>query len=234
MEISNFDILVSVLVSVLISLIAYFLYLSLRKARYDKDNNKVILEGIRNSLEQKMYVLNDRLVQNEERWRDVNHLLLTKNFNDDKTYKKVFKTHYSEFLKANGISKNELNIDDRLVFVLTPFNERFNNEFMIVKNTCESIGFTCLRGDEEEFKGDIFPQILKHIVRARIIIANLNGRNPNVLYELGVAQAMDKSVILISKEPEDLPIDIQSQKFLIYSDFNILTEKLKQELEVIV
>lgn len=234
MEINSVDLLVTVLVSVFISLIAYFLYLSLRKTRYDKDNNKIILEGIRNSLEQKMYVLNDRLVQNEERWRDVNHLLLTKNFDDEKTYTKVFKTHYSEFLKANGISKNELNIDDRLVFVLTPFNGRFYSEFMVVKNTCESIGFTCLRGDEEEFKGDIFPQILKHIARARIIIANLNGRNPNVLYELGVAQAMDKSVILISKEPKDLPIDIQSQKFLIYSDFNMLVEKLKQELEGIV
>lgn len=234
MEISSIYVLATALISVMISLIAYFLYTNLKKSKYDMDSNKTILEGIRNSLEQKMYVLNDRLVQNEERWRDVNHLLLTKNFNDDKTYKKVFKTHYSEFLKANGISKNELIIDDRLVFVLTPFNSRFYGEFMIIKNACESKGFTCLRGDEKEFKGDIFPQILKHIVRARIIVANLNGRNPNVLYELGVAQAMDKSVILISREPKDLPIDIQSQKFLIYSDFNMLAEKLKQELEGIV
>ena len=76
--------------------------------------------------------------------------------------------------------------------------------------------------------------MLKYIVQARIIIANINGRNPNVLYELGVAQALDKSVILVSKEPKDLPIDIQSQRFLIYSDSTSLADSLKTELQKLI
>lgn len=224
-------IIVIIFSSVVITLFAVLLYRKLSKSSYDKDENIAILESIRESLEKKMYSINDRLVLNEERWRDVNHLLLTKEYLDSSfPVGESRKIHYSDFLKANGISENELNIDNRLIFVLTPFNGIFYDEFMIIRDTCQDLGFKCIRGDEKEFKGDIFPEMLKYIARARIIIANINGRNPNVLYELGVAQAMDKSVILISKEPKELPIDIQSQRFLIYSDSDSLKRSLKGEL----
>ncbi len=219
-------------ISVLITLVAVFLYSKLKKSSYDQKANKAILESIRESLEQKIYTINDRMVQNEERWQDVNHLLLNKEYlGNERLIEKRHNTYHSGFLKANGISENELNINNRLVFVLTPFNDRFYDEFMLIKATCENLGFKCIRGDEKEFKGDIFPEMLRYMAKARIIIANINGRNPNVLYELGVAQAMDKSVILISKEPKNLPIDIQSQRFLIYSDSDSLKESLNVELK---
>ena len=71
---------------------------------------------------------------------------------------------------------------------------------------------------------------MKYILKADFIIANIDGRNSNVLYELGIAQALDKNVILISKQPEDLPIDIQSRKFIIYKDLSELQEKLTSTL----
>ena len=206
-----------------------------KKAKYDIESQKAILDEVRSSFENQIYTLNDRLIQSEERWRDVNHLLLRKEYLDSsESIQTLHKIHYTEFLKANGISENELSVNKRLIFVLTPFNTQFYNEFMTIKEVCSSIGFTCIRGDEKQFKGDIFPEMLKYIVQARIIIANINGRNPNVLYELGVAQALDKSVILVSKEPKDLPIDIQSQRFLIYSDSTSLADSLKTELQKLI
>lgn len=231
MDINYVSLIIVVVTSVSLSAIAFWLYSRLNKSKYDNEENRVILESIRASLEQKMYVLNDRLVQNEERWRDVNHLLLSKKYlGTELSVENTKQAYYSEFLKANGIAENELIIDDRLVFVLTPFNDRYYDEFMIIKATCEDLGFTCYRGDEKEFKGDIFPEMLRYIVRARIIITNINGRNPNVLYELGVSQALDKDVILISREPKDLPLDIQSQRFVIYSNSDILKRSLQAEL----
>ncbi|WP_347923671.1 hypothetical protein [Pontimicrobium sp. SW4] len=231
MEINSITIIITAVASISVSAIAFLLYANLKKSRYDKENNKAVLDSIRHTLEQKMYGLNDRLVQNEERWRDVNHLLLNKEYLEkEELIKERRITYHSGFLKAHGISENELNIDNRLIFVLTPFNDRYYDEFKIIKATCENLGFKCIRGDEKEFKGDIFPEMLRYMAKSRIIIANINGRNPNVLYELGVAQAMDKSVILVSKEPKDLPIDIQSQRFLIYSDSDSLKESLKVEL----
>lgn len=231
----DIGIIIIFVLSIIAALIAYMLISNRKKAKYDIENQKAILDEVRSSFEKQIYTLNDRLIQSEERWRDVNHLLLRKEYLENaESIQTLHKIHYTEFLKSNGIQENDLNVNKRLIFVLTPFNTQFYNEFMTIKEVCTNMGFTCIRGDEKQFKGDIFPEMLKYIVQARIIIANINGRNPNVLYELGVAQALDKSVILVSKEPKDLPIDIQSQRFLIYSDSTTLADSLKTELQKLI
>lgn len=71
---------------------------------------------------------------------------------------------------------------------------------------------------------------IESTTKANLIIANINGRNANVMYELGIAQAMDKPVLLVSKDPESLPVDIKSKRFLIYSDYENLKNLIRNEL----
>ena len=218
-------------ISLVIGLVALLLILNRKKAVYDEKKRTAILEEVRNSFEKQIYALNDRLIQNEERWRDVNHLLLRDEYRANKSpISNSRKTYYSEFLRANGITENDLVVDPRLIFILTPFHDHFSEDYGVIREVCTSSGFKCFRGDEEYFKGDIFPQMLKLIVKSNLIIANINGRNANVLYELGIAQALDKLVILISREPEKLPIDIKSKRFLIYRDYKELQGMIRQEL----
>ena len=232
MEINTATVLITAIVSVLISAIAFILYLNLRKKKYDSENNQAILESIRNSIEKQIYNLNDRLIQNEERWRDVNHLLLRNEYIENNTpITNSRQTYYSDFLKANGITQNDLLIDSRLVFILTPFHDNYFEDYKVIREACTQIGFNAYRGDENYIKGDIFPEMLKLIVKANLIIANVNGRNPNVLYELGIAQALDKPVILISSEPDKLPIDIKSKRFLVYRNYTELQEMIRKELQ---
>lgn len=224
-------IIISILViSLLLTVIFYLLFKSLKKSSYDNENHIAILEDVRDSFERQIYSLNDRLIQNEERWRDVNHLLIDNKSLSIKndTSKQIY---YSEFLKANGIRENDLIVNERMVFVLTPLNSMFYDDFITIRSAVSGLAFECIRGDEKQFKGDIFPEMLRYIVQSKIIVANINGRNPNVLYELGIAQALDKNVILISKEPHNLPIDVQSQRFLIYSDSEDLYKKLQIEIK---
>lgn len=231
MTIDNIITLIIAILSTGLGVLAFILVTRKKRGYYDQEHQKVILDETRNYFEKQIYAMNDRLIQSEERWKDVNHLLLRKEYLDkDNLNFETRKTSYTQFLKSNGILENDMIVDSRLIFVLTPFNNKYYNEFKTIQVTCEAMGFRCIRGDEEQFKGDIFPEMLKYMVRAKIIIANINGRNPNVLYELGVAQALDKNVILVAKEPKDLPIDIQSQKFLIYSDSNDLANSLKIEI----
>ena len=63
-----------------------------------------------------------------------------------------------------------------------------------------------------------------------IVIANIDGRNPNVFYELGLAHAMDKNTILLSKFKQDLPVDIKSKYMIIYRNISMLENELKKEL----
>ena len=227
-------ILIIVLFSSILGLIAYLLAGKLKKGKYDEKNHKILLEDIRRSFETQLYSINDRLIQNEERWKDVNHLLVGQEYPiSENELSEKSKVYLSEFLKANGIRENDLLIESRLIFVLTPFHDRFAEDYAVIKKSCQDAGFVCVRGDEEYFKGDIFPEMLKYIVKARLVIANINGRNPNVYYELGIAQALDKPVLLISGDPNGLSIDIKSKRFLIYKDFEDLKTKLNDELRII-
>lgn len=231
MGISISTIVIIALISILISTIAYLLSKFLRKARYDEANNKAMLESYRNALEKQMYMLNEKMVLNEERWRDVNHLLLTKDDNSGSDLSALRKSvYYSDFLKANGIYQNDLIIDEKLIFILTPFNDKYSEDYFVIKDICIKSGFNAIRGDEHHFQSDIFPEMLKFIVQSRLVIANINGRNPNVLYELGIAQALDKTVLLLSREPENLPIDIKSKRFIIYKNYQDLQNILREEL----
>lgn len=231
MEMNLNTILIIVAFSIFMTLVVVFLYSKMKKSAYDKDNNKAILESIRSSLEQQMYGINDRLIQSEERWRDVNHLLLNNQYLEKKTpFSENNTIHYSDFLKENGIEENDLIIDEKLIFILTPFHDKYYEDYTVIQNTCTQNGFKCFRGDENYFKSDIFPEMLKLIVKSKLIIANINGRNANVLYELGIAQALDKPILLVSKNPENLPIDIKSKRFLIYTSYSDLQEKIRNEL----
>jgi hypothetical protein len=52
--------------------------------------------------------------------------------------------------------------------------------------------------------------------RAKVPVAELTGRNPNVLYELGLAHALHKPVVLISSNEADVPFDVRHVRVIYY------------------
>jgi hypothetical protein len=55
------------------------------------------------------------------------------------------------------------------------------------------IRLRCIKGDEDYIEGNVLKYIVGKMMSARIIITNINGRNPNVFYELGIAHAIGKT-----------------------------------------
>lgn len=229
---SNINIISIGLSTLSILLVLILLIRSIRKTRYDSIDKKIILDDIRRSYENQIYRLNDKMISSKERWSDVNHLLLRDEIlnSKDDYYSDPLRIKPNRFLLSNGINESDLYVDKKAIFVLTPFNPAFQKDFLIIKKTCDEVGFRCYRGDEEFFSSDIFSQVLKMIVQSRLVIANINGRNPNVLYELGIAQALDKPTILITKTPEDIPIDLKSKRFIVFRNYEDLQLSLKKEL----
>ncbi len=74
----------------------------------------------------------------------------------------------------------------------------------IFKPAIEKTGLQPVRADAEIFgTGKIIDQIWRSINAAKVLVAELTTRNPNVFYELGLAHALHKPVVLVSSnEPE--------------------------------
>jgi len=69
--------------------------------------------------------------------------------------------------------------------------------------------------------------IWEKINRARFIVADLTGKNPNVFYEVGLAHAIGKDVILITQSMDDVPFDLKVLRCIVYS----FTPRGMKELE---
>jgi nucleoside 2-deoxyribosyltransferase len=76
----------------------------------------------------------------------------------------------------------------------------------------------CERGDAQVLTVPVLEKINNYIRKADVIIADCTGRNPNVFYELGIAHAHEKNVILITKDPvSEAPTDVRHLEFVHYN-----------------
>jgi hypothetical protein len=112
----------------------------------------------------------------------------------------------------------EFTLDPNLCFILMPFEAKlvaiYNDH---LRPIVESKGISCIRADEIIGIGTITRDIWEKINRSRLIIADLTGKNPNVFYELGIAHALGKEVILITQTMDDVPFDLQALRCIVYS-----------------
>jgi hypothetical protein len=213
-----------VLVSVMV------LYTQRRRMKYDDDRHRVELEMMRRSIETQMYGLSEKLVATESRWRDVNHLLLSSQSRQLDPQDAPKRNLPTAFLRSAGLTESDLEVQENLVFVLTPFHPQYKKQFQVIANVCQNLGLVAMRGDEEFVSDDVFSHILRLITKARLVIANIDGRNPNVFYELGIAHAMGKTTLLIAPTPEDVPFDIRTKRLVLFSSLEELDSKLRDEL----
>lgn len=102
-------------------------------------------------------------------------------------------------------------------FVISPFGEPFDTYFThVIKPAIESCGLYAIRGDSLYRPTTIVDDIWTEIQDAKLLIAELTGRNPNVFYELGLAHAISKPVVLLSESIEDVPFDLRGIRVLLY------------------
>jgi len=115
------------------------------------------------------------------------------------------------------------------VFVLMPFDSNFDDTYEFgIKAACQSAGAVCERVDEQVFDENILTRIYQQIEIADVIVAEMSGRNPNVFYETGYAHALSKRVILLTREADDIPFDMQHYQHIVYGG---KIKDLKPQLE---
>jgi hypothetical protein len=103
-------------------------------------------------------------------------------------------------------------------FVMQPFAEPFGSYYeSVFKPAIEQAGLKAVRADDDIFAtGKIMDQVWHGIRAADVLVAELTSKNPNVFYELGLAHALEKPVVLVSSNEEDVPFDLRHIRVILY------------------
>lgn len=66
--------------------------------------------------------------------------------------------------------------------------------------------------------------LVESIETSYLVVCDVSGANPNVMYELGYAHALHRPVILVSSDTDTLPFDLLGMQSVFYSKDHILDE----------
>jgi len=86
----------------------------------------------------------------------------------------------------------------------------------IIKPAMEECGIQPFRSDHLQEPGKITEQMFREILTDDLAVAVLTGHNPNVFYELAVAHAAGRPVIVLIEKGESIPFDIRDLRCVSY------------------
>lgn len=107
-------------------------------------------------------------------------------------------------------------IESDLVVVMMPFHAGLSSVYDSIKNSCVQADYRALRADDIWENSTIIQDIFSLIYRSSIVIVDFTEKNPNVMYETGIAHTLGKLVIPISQSIDDVPFDMRHHRVLTY------------------
>lgn len=129
----------------------------------------------------------------------------------------------------------------RKCFIITPIGNDGSDTLRKAKGVIESVikptllnyGFFDIKPAYEiNNSGMINTQIINRIVEDDLVIANLTGNNPNVMYELCLRHVAAKPIIQICEKGTVLPFDIKDNRTIFYTDDMLGAEELKGKMSL--
>lgn len=122
-------------------------------------------------------------------------------------------------------------IDREFAFVLMPFDPEFDGIFQdLIKAPLTDVGYNVKRADNIANQQNILKDIIESIATADLVIADLTALNPNVMYELGIAHAINPYTIMIIQDIQQLPFDLRPYRVHEYSQNYRDADMLKAHL----
>jgi nucleoside 2-deoxyribosyltransferase len=99
-----------------------------------------------------------------------------------------------------------------------PFSQEHKNTYEVaIKEACHARKVSCHRLDDSDLAVNLIEEMYAEINRADIIIADLSGLNPNVLYEVGYAFGVNKQIILLTDDVDNLPFNLKPLNHIVFS-----------------
>jgi len=120
---------------------------------------------------------------------------------------------------------------DQVCFYIAPIGDeatewrKHSDLFMgqLVEPALREFQLTLIRADAISKPGIINAQVIEHIVRCRLVIADLSFHNPNVFYELALRHATRKPIVQLIRTADRVPFDLQTFRTIQIDNTDIYT-----------
>ena len=86
----------------------------------------------------------------------------------------------------------------------------------IIEPAAVDNGLQVVRSDQIGIPGMITTQVISHIMKDRMLVADLTDQNPNVFYELALRHAFRKPVVQMMASAQKLPFDVVGVRAILY------------------
>ena len=93
----------------------------------------------------------------------------------------------------------------------------------LIEPALQELGLTPVRADKISKPGMITGQVIDHLTRAKMVIADLSFGNPNVYYELALRHATRKPVVQLIRSSDPLPFDVGQFRTVVVDMTSIYT-----------
>lgn len=131
---------------------------------------------------------------------------------------RVLYTETRQHVRAPNIFRLQQHphIDPNLVSVMMPFGSELLPIYHAIQSACAGLQLACNRADNIWQNPAIIDDVVNLIDRSAVVIFDCSGKNANVFYELGLAHAWGKEVIIITNDPADIPFDLRHIRYITY------------------
>jgi hypothetical protein len=85
----------------------------------------------------------------------------------------------------------------------------------LVRRGLEGEKLTIIRADGIGDPGMISEQVLKYLVRSRLVIADLSFHNPNVFYELAIRHMTGLPTVHLIRKGDQIPFDLKDFRTIV-------------------
>ena len=109
-----------------------------------------------------------------------------------------------------------------------PYRPEFDAIKAATQEAALAANFRCEITGDLASPGAIMDQVWQGIRGADVVVADITGHNPNVMYELGLAAALGKEAIIATQE-QQLPFDLRHWRTIKYQPDRI--DHLRTHLE---
>lgn len=140
----------------------------------------------------------------------------------------IFETLYKSDIVSQNLNQPKIfsvrqppELDYTLAACMMPFAVGFDDVFSAISGACSDEGLSCRRVDQIYNNAPIIDDIIDIIDRAAVVICDLTEKNPNVMYETGIAHALGREVIVLAQNiSEDVPFDLRHLRCIHYTGAN--------------